>query len=305
MNKGRLPRSFCIALLSLAMSEIQSEDNRSFADCARCPRMVEVPAGSFVMGSELGEEGRPEGPVHEVQILRPFSMARTETTVAQFRHFVESTAYKPTDRCRTYVEGEWTYSDHHNWKSPGEGVDYTDDSPVVCVSWHDATAYAAWLGKITGKPYRLPSEAEWEYAAGAGTSARYFWGDDPEAGCRYANMYDRSGKERFEFRWRAALCEDGWGTLAPVASLEGNAFGLHDMLGNVWEWTADCYSAPYPPRSDEQIPFQTQGQCERRVARGGSWITRPARHRLAFRGRDPESSAMSYFGFRVARDLPR
>lgn len=275
-----------------------------FRDCEQCPAMVTIPPGEFFMGSEGGEEGRPEGPVHRVSISRPFALARTETTVAQFRAFVNASGYQPEQECRTLVDGSWLNSDSYDWREPGQAVDYGDDRPVVCVSWRDAVAYTRWLSERSGFAYRLPSEAEWEYAARGGSEGIYFWGSDPADGCRYANLYDRSAAPSLQFRWDEAPCSDGYVTLAPVGVLEPNPFGLYDMLGNVWEWTADCYIAPYPAVANPQLPVASpSGACGRRSVRGGGWITRPDRQRLTFRGRDPEQRRMSYFGFRVARSL--
>lgn len=264
--------------------------------------MVNIPIGNFLMGSENGEDGRPEGPIHEVGITRPFALAETETTVAEFRAFVDATAYQPERECRTLISGSWANSRNFDWTNPGVTIAYSEDRPVVCVSWHDAVAYTNWLSEISGFKYRLPSESEWEYAARGGSDGVYFWGDDPADGCHYANLYDQSAAPSMTFSWPAATCSDGHETLAPVGERAANPFGLYDILGNVWEWTADCYIAPYPARGDPQQPVSGPGDmCERRSVRGGSWITRPDRQRLTFRGRDPANSRMNYFGFRVAR----
>ncbi len=277
---------------------------KTFQDCDVCPPMVEIAPGSFLMGAEGGEEGRPEGPVHRVSITRPFALASTETTLAAFRLFVSDSGYEPAEECRTLVDGSWQNSERHSWREPGATIEYDDDSPVVCVSWRDAVAYTEWLSRRSGVAYRLPSEAEWEYAARGGSNGIFFWGDDAADGCRFANLYDRSAAPSLGFRWDEAPCSDGYVTLAPVGALAPNPFGLYDMLGNVWEWTADCYIAPYPEVADPQRPITSDSKsCERRSVRGGGWITRPDRQRLTFRGRDPEQRRMSYFGFRVARSL--
>ncbi|MEO0997879.1 MAG: SUMF1/EgtB/PvdO family nonheme iron enzyme, partial [Pseudomonadota bacterium] len=111
------------------------------------------------MGSLDGEAGRPEGPVTPVSIASPFALARFETSVRQFRHFLDDSGYRPATGCRTYVDGEWRFSAEHDWRDPGPGIDYGPDHPVTCVSWRDARAYAGWLANRTGRPYRLPSEA--------------------------------------------------------------------------------------------------------------------------------------------------
>jgi formylglycine-generating enzyme required for sulfatase activity len=279
----------------------------TFRDCADCPAMVVVPPGKFRMGFEGGEEGRPEGPVRDVRIRRAFALGATEVTQREFADFVAATGHRPHGGCQVW-DGEWRFPADADWTNPGYGRPPFEDEPVACVSWVDARAYGDWLAARTGEPYRLPTEAEWEYAARAGTSTGYFWGSDSNTGppaCQYANVYDASGARTNAFNWAPFACDDGHDRAAPVGSYQPNAFGLYDMIGNVWEWAEDCYAAPYPPRpvDGSAVEPPASGECERRVARGGSWITRPNRQRVTFRGRDPPATLYSFFGFRVARDL--
>jgi formylglycine-generating enzyme required for sulfatase activity len=275
--------------------------NEVLRDCPQCPELVIVPAGRFEMGSTDGEAGREEGPVRQVTIAHPFALGRTEITRGQFEQFVSATGWDVADGCRTYVGGQWIDDDAANWRD--NGLDATDpDLPVTCVSWRDAQAYVAWLRELSGRPYRLPSEAEWEYAARAGSPAAWPWGNNPDNGCGEANMYDRSGRSVRDFGWAQADCDDGSSGLAPVASYATNAFGVHDMIGNVWEWTADCYREGYVDVPMDGSAYEP-AQCELRSVRGGSWMTRPSRCRASFRGRDPETRRLAYFGFRIARDL--
>ncbi len=273
-------------------------------DCADCPEMVTIEPGEFVMGWDGGEEGRYEGPPHKVVIERPFALGRFEVTNAEFAAFVKDTGHKPEPGCKVYPQQPGVPEERFGWQDPGYGRPPADDEPVACVSWLDAKAYVNWLAARTGKPYRLPTEAEWEYAARAGTTTAYFWGDDPDQGCAYANMYDQSGLAN-GFKWAAAACDSGFAKVAPVGSLKPNAFGLYDMLGNVWEWLEDCYVVPYPETATTQDAVQPPAgeSCARRSVRGGSWITRPDRNTVTWRGRDPENTYFSMFGFRVARDL--
>ena len=275
-----------------------------FSDCADCPQLVVIPPGNFTMGHDGGEPGRYEGPVREMQIARAFALGRYEVTQREFRRFVEASGHQTHGGCRIWDGEQWLERDTADWTDPGYGRPPADDEPVVCVSWLDAHAYVAWLAVETGQPYRLPSEAEWEYAARAGADGEFPWGDDELQACSHANVYDLSGHAEWGFSWEPLACEDGSPGVAPVGSFPPNAFGLHDMLGNVWQWVEDCYIVPYPedgPRDGS--PVQAQGACDRRSVRGGSWITRIYRHRLSWRGRDPEPTLFSYFGFRVARDL--
>jgi formylglycine-generating enzyme required for sulfatase activity len=299
---------FLVALLLAGCQRGAKPDHAEFRDCANCPAMVKIPAGKFRMGFEGGEEGRPEGPVREVAIAHAFAIGKFEVTQEDFAAFVRETQHDMRSGCQVW-RGEWTNPPDADWTNPGYGRVPFNDEPVTCVSWKDAQAYVGWLARRTGRKYRLPTEAEWEYVARAGTTGDYFWqaaaadqtSSDPA--CQFANVYDASGARASAFNWAPFDCDDGFGQAAPVGSFKPNAFGVHDIIGNVWEWTADCYQAPYPAAPVDGSAVQAAGTCEKRVARGGSWITRPSRQRASFRGRDPETALYSFFGFRVARDL--
>jgi len=291
-------------LVLSACSRTALDPGAVFRDCPGCPDLVVVPAGSFRMGAEGGEEGRPEGPVRDVRVRSAFAAGVTEVTQEQFAAFVVATRREMPGGCRVWDGHEWQYPDDADWTNPGYGRVPFAEEPVTCVSWRDARDYAAWLAERTGKAYRLLSEAEWEYVARAGTTGPFPWpADDPAAPCAAGNVYDAAGARRNNFDWAPFACDDGFGQAAPVGSFAANAFGLRDILGNVWEWTEDCYVAPYPPSPVDGSPLTVAGDCERRTVRGGSWITRPSRQTVSFRGRDPEDARFSFFGFRVARDL--
>ncbi len=303
--------AYCVAaLFSCVAFSADVPGARELRDCDVCPAMVVVPAGSFTMGTVAdGEEGRPESPVHIVRLRKPFALGKYEVTNAEFRAFVEATGYRVAPGCRIQdkVVGprgriEWRDDPAADWQSPGFLEPLQNDRPVVCVGRVDALAYVAWLAQRTGQRYRLPSESEWEYAARAGGAGSYPWGSNPDVGCRHANMYDRSGHARLEFGWSFADCDDSQVELAPVGRYAPNAFGLHDMIGNVWEWNADCYRQTYDGAPADGSPVTVPG-CTLWSVRGGAWMTRPSRNRLTFRGRDPNDARYSYFGIRVARDL--
>lgn len=302
--KTRLPAAAVSTLiLTAAGCHVMNYAPRTeFADCATCPVMVVVPAGHFQMGSDEGEEGRPEGPIHEVAIDYRFAVGKFEVTYGQFRDFVLESGHTPAEHCIVWTD-KWEALEDTSWRNPGHGRAPLDNEPVSCVSWYDAKAYVSWLSGKTGKPYRLLSEAEWEYVARAGTTTRYYWGDSADEICRHVNLFDRSGRQASDLVYVSADCDDGYPFVAPVGSFAANPFGLHDITGNVWEWTEDCYAVPYPPGLTDGRSHQVEGDCERRSIRGGSWITSPARQRPAFRGRDPAGLVFSPFGFRVARDL--
>ena len=299
-----------LVMVSSVFSAVaQNNPGTVFTDCEICPEMVVIPPGSFIMGSEEGEPIfdtiRPESPVHERVIRAAFALGRTEITNAQFGAFVIETGYRPSQAC-TKWRGEVVMFGG-NWMDPDYGRSPASNEPVVCVSWHDAKAYTVWLSGKTGARYRLPSEAEWEYVARDGSQSSWPWGEDPEGACDEGNVFDVNGKispyaKEFGL-WDAVRCNDGFSRVAPVASFSPNAFGVHDMIGNVWEWNEDCSLVHYPEDAIDERPTQVNGHCDRRSVKGGSWFSRISRHRPAFRGRDPEDLASHIFGFRVARDL--
>jgi len=180
----------------------------------------------------------------------------------------------------------------------------------VCTSWRDAKAYAAWLSKKTGKKYRLPTEAEWEYAALGGAANQLPAGEAIARMCEYANILDKSAASNPQLIEgsgtsldMAASCDDGFPLVAPVAQFKPNAYGLYDMIGNVWEWAEDCSFIPYPAQPTDGSAVAAVGPCDRRASRGGAWRTRANRQYAAFRGMDPEDTTYHIFGFRVARDI--
>jgi formylglycine-generating enzyme required for sulfatase activity len=278
---------------------------RVFKDCRDCPEMVVVPPGRFKMGRDAGEKDRYEGPVREVTVGYAFAVGRFELTNAQYRRFVEATGHKTAGSgCNAFFGSRVEPLPNTSWRDPGYGRPIRDDEPVACIRWSDAKAYVSWLAGRTGKRYRLLTEAEWEYAARAGTQGDYVWGDDPSLACRYANIHDVSAvKYGPPLPYSAPACDDGYAEVAPVGRFAPNAFGLYDMIGNVWEWVEDCYQVPYGPTPVDGSAQLAEG-CDRRGVRGGSWRTGYERQRSAFRGRDPEALTSQIFGVRIARDLP-
>ncbi len=275
-----------------------------FSECRDCPEMVVIPAGEFVMGSDGGEEDRYEGPEREMKIARRFAIANNPVTVAQFRTFVDATGYTAATDCIVPRNGSYEKVPGADWRDPAMGRPPKDDEPVVCIDWNDARAYVDWLAKTTTKPYRMLSEAEWEYVARAGRRTRFPWGEDPAQACAIANLMDASVPAASRVEGSANQCSDGYPALAPVGKFAANAFGVNEMVGNVWTWVQDCYVMPYPkdgPRDGSA--YETPG-CERRSVRGASWGTNVTRARPTFRGRDPVDRLSSLFSIRVARDLP-
>lgn len=292
-----------MALALLGCSQAIDTTKSTLKECGDCPEMVRVPPGQFNMGRDGGEPGRYDGPIRSVTIADPYYLSATEVTQAQFSTFVETTGYSAVDGCNVFANGKWGWADWANWQNPGLPDAPKPNDPVVCVSWDDARAYVDWLAKKTGAPYRLPTEAEWEFAARAGTQGEFAWGGGAEGGCDMTNMFDAFGREGLPSApWPEANCNDGFAAESPVASMKPNALGLYDILGNVWEWTQDCYVLPYPENApSDGSSVEVDGVCERRTVRGGSWETRPTRLVPAFRGRDAPAAGFRTFGIRVAR----
>ena len=258
--------------------------------------MVAIPAGSFRMGDMTGDGLDRERPVHSVSVPA-FSMGKYEVTVGQFRRFVEATGYR-TDAeqnadgnqgCYVYTGGMWGWTPGDSWHNPGFSVG--DNHPVVCVSWNDAQAFVKWLNNETGSNYRLPTEAEWEYAARGGSTTKYHFGNSESQLSRYAS-----------FNWRNQSCPDGLGKCtAEVGRYRPNSFGLYDMHGNVWEWVQDCWNDSYAGAPTDGGAW-TNGDCGRRVVRGGSWNVYPEYLRSASRGWYDRSYRDYSIGFRLAQD---
>jgi len=243
-------------------------------------KFVPIKAGEFLMGSPDTEKDSfdDEKPQHRVRITRPFYLGVHEVTRGQFRRFVDDTGYQ-TDAEKGGKEG-WGWNEtvnnfrqnpHYTWRDPG--FEQTDEHPVVNVSWNDAVAFAEWLGKKEGKTYRLPTEAEWEYACRAGTTTRYLCGDDAEALAEVGNVADAADREKFGWKY-AIAARDGFGFTSPVGRFRPNAWGLYDMHGNVSEWCRDWYGKDFykvSPVDDPAGPLE----AALRVFRGGSWNSAP------------------------------
>ena len=269
-------------------------------DCTGCPELIVVPAGTFVMGSEQNDQERP---VHRAQVLK-FAIGRHEVTRAEYGAFVDATGRVHADGCRVLndYEAGRAYDSNASWRAPGF-AQHDDRHPVVCVSWADAQAYVAWLGERTGARYRLPTEVEWEYVARAETTTPRYWGDGASGQCVHANGADRAAAVRFG-GWTGADCDDRVLYTAPAGSYTQNAFGIHDMLGNVAEWVADCWRSSYEGTlSGDRTPWVGDGSCGLRVLRGGSWASPPENLRSAFRESNYSNIRSHAIGFRVARTI--
>jgi formylglycine-generating enzyme required for sulfatase activity len=256
-----------------------------FKDCKDCPEMVVIPAGGFIMGSPDSEAGheQSEGPQHKETIPHAFAMSKYVVTFAQYKEFMNATGRDAGASCWYYNNEEDRYipKDGRTFSDPG--FDQQSTSPAVCMNFGDAQAYAAWLSKLTGRKYRLPSEAEWEYAARAGTKTSRYWGDSEKDQCSYANGADQSFKKKYpKDPGYNQNCDDGFAFTSPVGTFKPNAFGLYDMLGNSWQMTLDCSTGSYSG-GDNEAAAQV-GACEKHVIRGASYGRPPVDLRSAKRG---------------------
>lgn len=264
------------------------------------PIMATIPTGQFFMGEQSDESRKDEVPVHVVTI-KSFKLSKTEITVGQYRQFVLASGYMGGSSCVAYNASNSWAEQPLNWMSPN--VAPGDYNPVVCVNWDDAKAYVSWLAKKTGKKYRLPTEAEWEYAARAGTATKYYFGNDTRTICNYGNLADLTGKGVYGWAGDGlANCEDLADFTAPVGSYAPNKFGLYDMVGNVWEWTEDCYHDTYNGAPSNGSAWTT-GECKYRVLRGGSWDYEPVWARSANRALNEPAYRNTDNGFRIAQDI--
>ena len=275
------------------------------------PAMVVIPAGSFEMGARDGSTGfrSNEAPPHEVSFATGFALSRSEISVAQFRQFVRATGYvtdaEHQDGANVYDDASGRMHDdaRASWRDDYEGQPAAADLPVINVSWNDAEAYAHWLSQVTGKTYRLPSEAEYEYAMRGGTTTAYWWGNGAPATVveNLAGSRDHSALGR---SWANAFkgYGDGYWGPAPVMHFQPNPFGLYDIDGNVSEWTADCWHENYVRAPRDGGAWVNPG-CTQRVVRGGSWASSPEQDRSAYRIDAPAVTRSARVGFRVARKL--
>lgn len=262
------------------------------ADAPWCPELVVVPAGEFMMGSTEAEyrwawqqgaedEIDDEEPRHRVTIGAPFAVGKYAVTRGQFAAFVEATDHDMSGGCWTYGSGTWHPDPSVDWRSPG--YEQTDWHPVVGVSWEDAKAYVEWLGRETRQPFRLLSEAEWEYACRAGTITRYWWGDDLPT-------------------YQQANCGSELHRTTEVGVYPPNPWGLYEMHGNVSEWCEDCWHGSYSGAPEDGSAW-TSGDCSLRSVRGGSWFDSPVFLRSAFREWNEAGDRFIDLGLRVARAL--
>jgi len=300
------------SILAISIPAGAQSPATSFRDCPDCPEMVTIPSGSFLIGlsgEEAKRDSRQESllykltggwkwagqdqPQHIVNISRSFSIGKYPITRGEFALFVKEMGFQDNNPCEVLAGRYSGFDAGANWHEPG--FQQTDREPVVCVSWSEAQAYINWLNKKSGAtsaseeggPYRLPSEAEWEYAARAGTRTTRWWGD-------------ALGKDNAV----CTHCGSPWDNkkTVPVGLHGANAFGLADMLGNVWQWTADCWNDNYSGAAKDGSARST-GDCTKRVMRGGSWRSDPETIRSSARLPVNANEHWNFGGFRVVKTI--
>jgi formylglycine-generating enzyme required for sulfatase activity len=333
MRRLALPSLLAFTLLLPACSVLPSAPLPQVMENALGMKFVLIPGGEFLMGSDESPDALAkdypryerqrlaelvdEAPVHRVRITRPFFLGQHEVTVGQFRKFLEASGYTPEsvadgtggygynadyDPSKTQGGDAFEGRDpRYSWRNPGFAQD--DTHPVLNVTWNDAVALTRWLSQHEGKTYRLPTEAEWEYACRAGSPSRYSSGNDPPSLLQTANTFDVDAAQNWP-AWQPYALEghDGYAFTAPVGSFKANAFGLHDMLGNAWEWVADWHDEAYYARSPvNDPPGPDAGNV--RVRRGGSWHTWSLYARCSYRNWNSAQTRYTLVGMRLLREV--
>ena len=267
-------------------------------DGANYPEMIVIPPGEYTRGSTSVEADRRPNDEDRRRIRIDYNFAVSEypVTLGQFDRFVHDSGYRPDDGCYTPEDGDQP-KPGRSWLEPS--FKQSPAHPVVCMNWTDAQAYVAWLSKKTGHVYRLLSETEYEYTTRAGSTTAFWWGNDPDKACSYANSVDLDAAAHFP-HWKSTNCHDGYVFTSPVGSFKPNFFGLYDMVGNVWSWLSDCWT---PTESNSKSVAPPEVNCKQRALRGGSWGNGPADLRSAARYGDAIALRGANYGFRVARTL--
>ena len=305
----------CLVLSAFALTgapaQAELRPGDAFKDCADCPEMVVVPAGNFTMGSSAPEQALAnaggldktatdrEGPQHSVSI-KGFAAGRYAVTKGEFAKFVNAKNYltdaEQGNGCYGWTGTAWRADKAYSWRSAGfvQG----DDHPAVCVSWNDAQAYAHWVSQISGKQYRLLSEAEREYAARGGTQTAFWWGESISTAQANYDGSSKTGKP-----YNGSPTGEYRKATMPVGSFSANPFGLYNVHGNVWEWTGDCLHQNYSGAPTDGSAWTTACSNHAKVLRGGAWVYTPAVLRAANRSGDGPNIGFAMNGFRVARSL--
>jgi formylglycine-generating enzyme required for sulfatase activity len=276
----------------------------SFKDCSLCPDMIILPTGEFMMGSPASENGHTdlEGLPRRVNMSKRIAIGKLEVTLEQISAFMAETGMNVGGSCQPIIDPSRTVA---TWGEASvamlsPGYDVTQSHPAVCINWHEAQSYVAWLQRRTGKPYRLPTEAEWEYAARAGTTTRYSFGNDETSLCAYARFADLGSQFGWGDGCRSNVASNG---TTPVGALKPNPWGIFDMHGNAWEWVEDCWTPNPQEMPIDGSAFSRPGSCEIGVIRGGSFAAGSRRVRSAIRAPVRTTKHFYHIGLRVALSL--
>jgi formylglycine-generating enzyme required for sulfatase activity len=318
MRAGAVLLLLALTTLSTAAVAQGKASVRELRDCADCPVLVRIEPGSYERGSTAAEalaeqtperDAANERPYHRVTIAYAFAVAKYEVTRADFARFAAATRLPASKDCLGWdrANARWgRYPGERDWRSPG--FEQADNHPVVCVNWPEAKAYADWMAARTGKPYRLLTDAEWEYVVRAGSTAQRWFGMQRSDICRHANVSDLD--KAAALRQPAASsqvfpCRDGFVFTAPVGRFAPNPWGVHDLFGNAWEWTEDCFARSYEgaPRDGSARQPAAGAACAERVMRGGAWHADPFYLRAAKHDFAPPLLRSARMGLRLARKL--
>jgi len=290
---------FLSILTLLGSARAEDVEMADKTECKTCPPFERIEPATFTMGSDIqGDQmGPDELPAVEITITDPFMMAVTQVTRTQYALFAEATGHRTRLGCWTYTQYGWAQDETTDWRAPG--FEQTESDPVVCVSREDALAFIAWASDRDGKTYRLPSEAEWHLASAANLPEP-FWGTRYDV-CNFGNVPDLTSKNKTAKAGEP--CDDGALYTAPVASYQPNPNGLYDMIGNAWEWTADCWTGSYEGLPTDGSPLSDAG-CQEFALRGHSWTDAPGPVRPQTRYSLSPVARQSMVSFRLAMDVP-
>ena len=253
-----------------------------------------IPSGKFKMGDFSGQ--KDEQPLRDVEV-NLFYLQTTEVTLEQYSKYAAASKLVDDKGC-WYFKDYWRYSNEFSWENPGYFQE--DSHPVVCISWIDVQNFVQWLNLKSPHVFRLPTEAEWEYAARAFSTSTYYWGDDPMGLCIHANAADNQTLKQFP-TFKSNDCDDGYLVTSPVGNYLPNPFGLFDIYGNAWEWTQDCWNSSYKQAPKDGTAWLT-GVCDKRIYRGGGWGDTPRFARSSLRNVAKKNERRDDIGFRLAYD---
>lgn len=294
---------FLVCIISSASYGVETETNKetlSNQHVISSPVSLKfswIPGGYFIIGDHSGSGQDDEQPLKEINI-EGFWMMATEVTRAAYAEFIHQQSYSYEKGCWVH-EGGWVKRNNLDWQNPGFVQD--ENHPVTCVSWNDVQAFIAWLNSQSSYQFRLPTEAEWEFATRAGSDTIYFFGESSSRLCEFANAADISSLQDYP-EFSVNDCDDGYVRTSPVGMFSPNSNGLYDVYGNVWEWVEDCWSPDYKTLVNDGSA-NVSGDCQRRGFRGGGYGDIPHFARSTLRNRGNQSHRKDDIGFRLVMEI--